>query len=195
LNGLHYHPFLVIALIAVLAPLVTELPHRIRIPSVVLEIICGVVVGPQVLGWVQADAAMETLWNVGMCILFLLAGMEIDMRRIRGRPLRLALEGWFFSLALGIGAAFLLNMIGLVEAPRLVALALTTTTIGTLLPILRDAGELHGEFGILTLAAGAMGEFGPLLLLSVLPIGAEHSVGGRALAVGVFAVVAVVIEA
>ena len=60
--GPHYHPFLVIALIAVLAPLVTELPHRIRIPSVVLEIICGVVVGPQVLGWVQADAAMETLW-------------------------------------------------------------------------------------------------------------------------------------
>jgi Kef-type K+ transport system membrane component KefB len=192
LFALHYHPLLVIALIAVLAPLINELPLRLRIPSVVLEIICGILVGPQVLGWVQADLGIEVLWNVGLCILFLLAGIEIDISRIRGKPLQLAVGGWIFSLALGIGAAFLLSKSGLVEAPLLVGLALSTTAIGALLPILRDAGELSREFGILTLAAGAVGEFAPLLLLSLIPTGATQSVAGNALVVVVFAVVSVI---
>jgi Kef-type K+ transport system membrane component KefB len=89
----HYHPFLVIALIAVLAPLASELPMRFRIPSVVLEIMCGILVGPQVLNWVRADGAVEILWGVGLCLLFLLAGIEIDFTRIRGKPLKLAVGG------------------------------------------------------------------------------------------------------
>lgn len=190
--GAHYHPFLVIAAIAVLAPLVSELPVRVRIPGVVLEILCGILVGPQVLNWVRADGVIEMLWRAGLCLLFLLAGIEIDFTRIRGRPLQLAVGGWIFSFALGIGAALLLHLLGLVGAPLLVALALTTTAIGALLPILRDAGELSRKFGILTLAAGAMGEFGPLLVLSLLPLEAGQSVGGNALVVVVFAIVAVV---
>ena len=191
LFGLHYHPLLVIALIAVLAPLANELPLRFRTPSVVLEIIFGILVGPQVLGWVRDDEATEVLWKIGLCSLFLLAGIEIDLTRIRGRPLELAVKGWVFSLALGAGAAFFLWMLGLVRAPLLVAMALSTTAIGALLPILRDGGELSREFGILALAAGATGEFAPLLLLSLLPIGAGQSAAGNALAVVVFAVVAV----
>jgi Kef-type K+ transport system membrane component KefB len=188
----HYHPLLVIALIAVVAPLVSELPIRFRIPNVVLEIICGILVGPQVLNWVRADGVIEMLWRAGLCLLFLLAGIEIDYTRIRGKPLQLAVGGWIFSFALGIGAAFLLRLLGLVGAPLLVALALTTTALGALLPILRDANELSGRFGILTLAAGAMGEFGPLLILSLLPLEAGQSVGVNALVVLVFAIVAVV---
>lgn len=188
----HYHPFLVIALIAVLAPLISELPIRFRIPSVVLEIMCGILVGPQVLNWVRADGAVEMLWRVGLCLLFLLAGIEIDFTRIRGKPLQLAVGGWIFSLVLGIGAALLLHLLGLVGAPLLVALALTTTALGALLPILRDVDELSRRFGILTLAAGAMGEFGPLLILSLLPLEAGESVGVNALVVVVFAIVAVV---
>jgi Kef-type K+ transport system membrane component KefB len=187
----HYHPLLVIALIAVLAPLVNELPLRLRVPSVVLEIVFGILVGPQVLGWVRADEAIEVLWKIGLCVLFLLAGIEIDLIRIRGKPLQLAVGGWVFSFALGNGAAFLLSMSGLVDAPLLVALALSTTAIGALLPILRDAGELSREFGILTLAAGAVGEFAPLLVLSLIPIGATRSVAGNALVVLVFTVVSV----
>jgi Kef-type K+ transport system membrane component KefB len=187
----HYHPLLVIALIAVLAPLVGALPIRFRIPSVVLEIMFGILVGPQVLNWVRADGVIEMLWRAGLCLLFLLAGIEIDFTRIRGRPLQLAVGGWIFSLALGIGAALLLHTLGLVGAPLLVALALTTTALGALLPILRDADELSRKFGILTLAVGAMGEFGPLLILSLLPLEAGQSVGVNALVVVVFAIVAV----
>jgi len=187
----HYHPLLVIALIAVLAPLVSELPLGFRIPGVVLEVLCGILVGPQVLNLVRADGAVEVLSRVGLCLLFLLAGIEIDFNRIRGKPLQLAVGGWGFSFALGIGAAFLLHTLGLIGAPLLVALALTTTAIGALLPILRDAGELSKRFGTLTLAAGAMGEFGPLLILSLLPLEEGQSVKRNALVVAVFCAAAV----
>ena len=187
----HYHPFLVIALIAVLAPLVNELPVRFRIPSVVLEIACGIVVGPQVLGWVRLDSVVETLGRIGMNFLFLLAGMEIDFSRLRGRPIRLAGCGWLASLTLALGAAYLLQALGLALPPLLVALALTTTAIGTLLPILRDAGELSRDFGMLTLAAGAIGEFGPLLLLSMQPVEGHSTVHQAIVMIG-FALVAIV---
>ncbi len=187
----HYHPLLVITFIAVLAPLISEIPLRFRIPSVVLEIVFGVLVGPQVLGLVRPEGAVEMLSKVGLCLLFLLAGIEIDFRRLRGRPIQLAVGGWVVSLALGIGAAFVLHLLGLIGAPFLVAVALTTTAIGALLPILRDAGELQKQFGVLALAAGAMGEFGPLLLLSILPLSARQSVEGNAYVVVLFAAVAV----
>lgn len=187
----HYHPILVIALIAVLAPLFNELPVRLRIPGVVLEIACGIVVGPQVLGLVRAEGVVELLGRVGLCFLFLMAGMEIDFSRLRGRPLTLASCGWVLSLAGALGAAHLLQALGLVQATLLVALALTTTAIGTLLPILRDAGELSRDFGMLTLAAGAMGEFGPLLLLSLLPV-EGHTAEGRAIVLVGFVLIAVV---
>src|SRR5829696_7437423 len=104
-----HHPLLVLALIAVLAPLVSELPIRFRIPGVVLEILFGILVGPQVLNWIRPDGVVEALWKVGLCLLFLIAGIEIDFTRIRGKPLQLAVGGWGFSFVLGLGAAFLLH--------------------------------------------------------------------------------------
>jgi Kef-type K+ transport system membrane component KefB len=189
----HYHPLFVIALIAVLAPLVGELPIRFHIPGVVLEVACGILVGPQVLNLVRADGIVEVLWKVGLCLLFLIAGIELDFKRIQGKPLRLAVGGWLFSFAIGFGAAFLLHALGLGAAPLLVTLALTTTAIGALLPILRDAGELSKPFGTLALAAGAMGEFGPLLVLSLIPLEEGESVLGNALVVVAFSVIATVI--
>src|SRR4051812_4850283 len=84
----HYHPILVIALIAVLAPLINELPLRFRIPSVVLEIVFGILAGPQVLGLIRPEGPIEALWKVGLCLLFLLAGIEIDFGRLRGKPIQ-----------------------------------------------------------------------------------------------------------
>jgi len=77
----HSHPILVIAIIAVLAPLISELPLPFRIPAVVLEIMCGILVGPQVFGWVKPDHAVDVLREIGLCLLFLLAGIEIDFSR------------------------------------------------------------------------------------------------------------------
>jgi Kef-type K+ transport system membrane component KefB len=187
----HYHPLLFIALVAVLAPLFNELSLRLRIPGVVLEIVGGILIGPQVLGLVRPEGAVVELARVGLCFLFLLAGMEINLSRLRGPPLGLASCGWVVSLALALGAAYLLQALGLALPPLLVALALTTTALGTLLPILRDAGELSREFGVLTIAAGAMGEFGPLLLLSLLPL-EDHTTVRRAEVMAGFVLIAVV---
>jgi Kef-type K+ transport system membrane component KefB len=187
----HYHPLLFIALVAVLAPLFNELPLRLRIPNVVLEIAGGIIIGPQVLGLVRPEGPVELLGRAGMCFLFLLAGMEIDFGRLRGRPLTLASGGWLLSFGIALGTAYSLRALGLDLPPLLVALALTTTAIGTLLPILRDSGELSRDFGMMTLAAGAMGEFGPLLLLSIIP--AEgHSTTVQALLIAGFVLVAIV---
>src|SRR5262249_43691250 len=125
----HYHPLFFIALVAVLAPLFNELPVRLRIPGVVLEIVGGIIIGPQVLGLVRPEGAVMDLARVGLCFLFLLAGMEINLSRLRGPPLKLASYGWVVSLTLALGAAYVLQAFGLALPPLLVALALTTTAI------------------------------------------------------------------
>jgi Kef-type K+ transport system membrane component KefB len=164
-------PILVVLGIAVLAPLIQQLPLPLRLPGVVLEIALGVVVGPHALGWLQPlDPVVSALAGLGLAFLFFMAGAETDFERLRGQPLRLGVMGWLLSFVLGIGFAAALGALGLVRDSWLVGIALTTTAIGTLLPILRDAGELQGDFGRFVLAAGALGELGPIVALALLPI-------------------------
>jgi len=159
---------LVTAVIAVLAPLISEIPIGLRLPMVVVEVGLGILVGPHVLGWAAPTGMLALLGYLGLIFLFFLAGMELDFDAVRGRPLTLAVEGWLLSVAVAVSLAGLLYWIGLVRAPLLIAVALTTTGMGTLMPILRDSGELGTRFGTYVVAAGAMGEFGPIVLLSVL---------------------------
>lgn len=158
---------LIISVIAVVAPLIAELPTRLRLPIVVLEIALGSLVGPHGLGLAHAGGVLGFLGVLGMTFLFFLAGLEIDFDRIRGRPIELATAGWLLSIWLAGGGIALLNHAGLVQAPIMLTVALTTTAIGTLLPILRDAGELETPFGTYVLAAGWVGELGPILAISV----------------------------
>jgi Kef-type K+ transport system membrane component KefB len=158
---------LIVALIAVVAPLIAELPIGLRLPIVVLEIALGTAVGPHGLGLARADGVLGFLGILGMTFLFYLAGLEIDFERLRGRPLALAGAGWLLSLVLAVCAVSVLDAIGFVRAPIMMTIALTTTAIGTLLPILRDAGELETPFGSFVVAAGAVGELGPILAISV----------------------------
>ena len=97
--------------------------------------------------------------------------MELDLERVRGRPLTLAIRGWVLSLVLGLVVAAFLYVLPIVHSPMMVGLALSTTALGTLLPILRDAGQLETEFGRLVLAAGAVGEFGPVVMVSLVLTG------------------------
>jgi Kef-type K+ transport system membrane component KefB len=76
---------LVVAAIAVLAPLTVGFFTRLRIPAVVLEIIGGIIVGPSVLGWVHIDLPVQILALFGLAFLLFLAGLEIDVHRLRGR--------------------------------------------------------------------------------------------------------------
>ena len=159
---------LVVLAVAALAPVVADLPARVRVPGVVAEIVLGIVIGPQVLGLADTDELIETLSEFGLAFLFFFAGMEIDLVQMRGRPLAPAARGWAISLVLGMAAGAALWAAGVIGAPVLVGLALTTTALGALVPILRDAGLADGVLGRHVFAAGAAGEFGPIVGLSVI---------------------------
>ena len=175
--NLSHNPVLLVMAIAVLAPLLAEIPIGFRIPVVVLEMVMGIVVGPYGLGLVKGEGLLAWLGGrLGLAALFFMAGMELDLDRVRGRPLRLAVTGWGISLALGLCAAGVLHILPFIHAPVMAALALTTTSVGTLIPILRDSGHLNTAFGRFVLAAGSMGEFGPIVVVSLL-LTSQYGVG------------------
>ncbi len=161
---------LVVFVAAALTPILARWLKGVPVPAVVLEIGAGILIGPAVLGLASQDAVTEDLANFGLSMLIFLAGFEVDPARIRGRPLRLASGGWFISLVAGLGAGALLARSGNVSA-LVVGLALTTTALGTLLPILRDAGVLEEKFGTHALAIGTVGEFAPIVAIALLLTG------------------------
>ncbi|GLF93320.1 cation:proton antiporter [Streptomyces yaizuensis] len=162
------HPgtLLLIMAVAVLAPVLAHgVGRRLRVPLVIFEIGLGIVIGPDVLDWARSDAVVDTLSRLGLAMLIFLAGYETDFAAIRGGVLRRALGAWLISLALGLGIAAAL---GPWEAALVVGTALTSTALGTVLPILRDSGDLRGRFGTVMLAFGAVGEFGPIIAMALL---------------------------
>jgi Kef-type K+ transport system membrane component KefB len=161
------HSLLLIFTIAVVAPLVCEWVPRLRLPLVVAEIGLGILVGPQALGWAAAGPTIQVLANFGLAFVFFLAGFEIDFPAIRGQPILLAALGWLASLVVCLGVGLGLQACGAVDSGLIVGAALATTALGTLMPILRDAKELPTRFGAYAVASGAMGEFGPILLIAL----------------------------
>jgi Kef-type K+ transport system membrane component KefB len=165
------HPgtFLAIIAVAALAGTLAALTggRGIVLPVVVIELLLGVVLGPELLG-LHPDQFVSFFSDLGLGMLFFFAGYEIDMHRIMGRPLRLALLGWALSLALAYTIGGALAAAGIVLSLLYTGSALATTAIGTLIPILSDSGELRTRFGTYLLAAGAVGELGPILLLTLI---------------------------
>ena len=157
-----------IVTIATLSPFISDIAQRwTRLPGVVIEIMCGILIGPYVLGWAQVDDVIDFLAELGLVFLIFLAGFEIDPKVVKGRPIKLAVGGWILSLGLGIAVATLLDAADVTVGIRFVAIALTTTAIGTLLPILGDAGILPTKLGTNILASGSMGEIGPIIAISI----------------------------
>ena len=157
----------IIAGVAVLAPIIADIPRRARIATVVVEILLGIVIGPEVLDIAEPDEFVNFLSNLGLAALFFLAGREIDLRRIAGAPARLAGAGWLIGLVLGVAIGFGLDAAGVVSDPEFVGIALATTALGVLVPILRDADLQATAFGTVVLAVGTIGEVGPIIILSV----------------------------
>ncbi|WP_019179760.1 cation:proton antiporter [Microbacterium yannicii] len=177
---------LVIPILAVLAPLMARgLGRWVRVPVVVFELVLGILVGPAVLGWAVPSAFVDTLSEFGLAMLFFVAGTEIEFGSFRGRLGRRAGIGWLISLAAGVAAGFLLAP---GEAAIVIGIALCSTALGTLLPMLRDAGEMRSPFGQAVAAVGAVGEFGPLVAISIFLGGREP--GLSTVILGLFAVVA-----
>jgi Kef-type K+ transport system membrane component KefB len=165
---------LVIVGVAALAALLTMLlAPRLTIPVVVLELLLGIVVGPDVAGIAEVDPTTDFLGNLGLGMLFFFAGYEIDFNRIRGQPMKLAGLGWALSLVIAYGIGGALAAAGVVLSYLYTGSAMATTAIGTLIPILSDAGEMKTRFGTYLLAAGAAGEFGPILLVTLILSGSQ----------------------
>jgi Kef-type K+ transport system membrane component KefB len=161
--------FLAIVVTAAVAATVAAVAggRNVFIPVVVVELGLGIVIGPQALDLAEVNAFTKFFADLGLGMLFFFAGYEIDIARIRGEPLRLAVLGWLLSLAIAYAIGGALAAIGVVLSLVFVGSALSTTAIGTLLPILSDTGELGTRFGTYLLAAGAAGEFGPILLITL----------------------------
>ena len=160
--------FFVIVVIAALAAVtVAMVPRRFAPPVVVVELMMGIVVGPEVLDLAKTDEFIDFFSNLGLGMLFFFAGYEIDFERIKGTPMRLGALGWLLSVALAYGIGGLLAAAGIVLSFLYTGSAMATTAIGTLIPILRDNGELRTRFGTYLLAAGGAAEFGPILLVTL----------------------------
>ena len=160
---------LVIVIAAALAGLIVlALSPRLTIPVVVVELVLGIVIGPQGFDIARIDPTTSLLGDLGLGMLFFFAGYEIDFDRIKGRPLELALLGWALSLALAYGIGGVLAAVGIILSFLYTGSAMATTAIGTLIPILSDAGEMRTRFGTYLLGAGAIGEFGPILLVTLI---------------------------
>jgi len=157
---------LAVALAAALAPMIAAALPKSRVPQVVILILFGILLGPHGLGLADT-ASIQLLSNIGLGFLFLLAGYELEPRLLRQRPGRLAIYGWAMSAALSLGVVAGLAAAGQVHDFVPIALALTTTALGTLLPILGDNGMLEGSFGRHVLAAGAVGELFPIIAISL----------------------------
>jgi Kef-type K+ transport system membrane component KefB len=176
---------LIVMAVAFAAPFLLGLAPRLRLPSVVFEIVAGIVIGPSVLGWVEVDTTISVLALLGLAILLFLAGLEIDFDRLRGRLLQLALVGWGVSFAIAVVLSLVLKAAGLVETPLLVAIILCATSLGVIVPVLKDVGELGSRFGQLILGAATIADFGAVILLSFF-FSSEGGPGSTAILLAVF---------
>ena len=184
---------LVVAAIAFGAPLALGLVPGLRIPAVVAEIALGIAVGPHGLGWVEIDEPVEIMALLGLAFLLFLAGLELDVRKLRGERLRLAAAGFGASVVLGLVVGYGLKVGGLADAPMLIAVALVATSLGVVVPVLKDAGEAGSDLGQLVIAAASIADFGAIILLSVFFTGEEGSASAQLILIGLFAALVVLV--
>ena len=186
LHGLQ--SLLAVFIVAALTPVLAAALPGPRVPQVVFFLAGGVIIGPHALG-VADTTSVQLVADGGLGFLFLLAGYELDPALLRQRPGRLAVAGWLTSVALSLGAVAGLAATGFVRDYVPVALALTTTALGTLLPILHDNGMLGGDFGRYVFAAGAVGELFPIVAIAVfLTQGSHFAALASVAAVGLLAI-------
>ncbi|MFI5735444.1 cation:proton antiporter [Kribbella sp. NPDC051587] len=188
----HFTNLFAVALVALLAPLLLGLVPALRIPAVVLEIVVGIAVGPHALGLVDVDVPVQIVALLGLGFLLFLAGLEIDVHQLRGRVLRTALLGYLITLALGglAGAGF--SAAGWVHSPYLLAVTLSATSLGLVVPVLKDAGQVDGQVGQSTIAAASIADFAAVLVLSLLFSTEGGGAGERLVMVALFAILVAV---
>jgi Kef-type K+ transport system membrane component KefB len=164
LSGLE--ALLVVTAISAVVPLAAAVLPGPRIAQVVLLLVGGIAIGPHGLG-MDPNRQVQLISDVGVGFLFLLAGYEFAPSVLREKAGRLALVAWVISAVLAVSLVALLELVGLVQMLVPVAIALTTTALGTLLPILHDNDMLSGPIGRFVMATGAIGELFPILAIAL----------------------------
>src|SRR5215208_567077 len=188
-----FDDLLLVMAVAFAAPLVLGLFPRIQLPSVVVEIVAGIVIGPSVLGLAEVDQSVEVIALIGLAFVLFLAGLEIEFEKLRGRVLKLTGLGFAISLAVALVVSLGLKAADLVDTPLLVAIILCATSLGVLVPVLKDSGEIASTFGQLIIAAASIADFGAIILLSIFFSG-EGGTGSTLLLLGaLFALAAVIL--
>jgi Kef-type K+ transport system membrane component KefB len=190
MSALHFTNLLIVVAAGVLAPLALGFFPRIRLPAIVLEIVLGIIIGPSVLGWVKPDVPVSVLALIGLAFLLFLSGLEIDVGRLRGPILKLTAIGFAVSFVIAIVAGLGLHAGGFVKSPLFVAIVLAATSLGVIVPVLKDSGNLGSDFGQLLIAAGSIADFGAIILLSLFFSGkGTTSTTGTLILLGVFGLV------
>jgi Kef-type K+ transport system membrane component KefB len=181
-----FSDLLIVVVVAFSAPLLLGLAPALRLPSVVLELIAGIAIGPAGFGWVEVDEPIQVLSLIGLAFLLFLAGLEIEFDQLRGRRLALTGIGFVvsFGLALVVGAG--LGAAGQVDTPLLVAIILVATSLGVVVPVLKDSDQVSSTFGQLVIAAASIADFGAVILLSLFFSRESTSTGAQLILLGGF---------
>jgi Kef-type K+ transport system membrane component KefB len=190
----HFTNLLIVVAAAFLAPLALGFFPRLRVPAIVVEILLGIIIGPSVLGWVTPDLPVSILSLIGLSFLLFLAGLEIDVERLRGRTLRVTATAFVVSFGIGIVAGLALKGGGFVKSPLFIAIVLVSTSLGVIVPVLKDSHNIASDFGQLVIAAASIADFGTIILLSLF-FSAKGSTDttGRLILLGIFGLLVVLI--
>ena len=190
MTGIDLSGLVLVAAVAFAAPLVLGLAPALRLPSVVLEIVAGIAIGPSGLGWVEVDPTIEVLALIGLAFLLFLSGLEIDFEKLRGRQVGLAGLGFAVSFGIAVVVGLVLTAAGQVDTPLLVAIILVATSLGVVVPVLKDAGLAASDEGQLVIAAASIADFGAVILLSLLFSREATSTGAKLVLLGGFGLAA-----
>jgi Kef-type K+ transport system membrane component KefB len=187
-----FYGLLIVAIVAFAAPLLLGLSPARRLPSVVLEIVAGIIIGPSGLGWVKVDVPTSILSLLGLAFLLFLAGLEVELDRLKGRILLVVGASFLLSFGLALLVGYGLSTGSLVKSPLLVAIILCATSLGVVVPVLKDASESESNFGQLVIAGATIAEFGSIILLSLFFSREATSTGTKLFLLGSFVLLALV---
>jgi Kef-type K+ transport system membrane component KefB len=167
-----------------LGALLSRVSRRIVLPTVVVEIVLGILIGPEVLDIAKVDPYLQYLATFGLAFLFFFVGLEVVEQKVPRASLALGTRGWALSVAIGLAVGVVLQQLGLEAEWWVLGIALTTTSLGALVPILSDAGIMPTPLGTAVLGSGVAGEFWPIVVISVFLTGTRGAVEEIVLLIG-----------
>ncbi len=183
----------IVLAVAFVAPLALGLVPKLRLPGVVLELILGIVIGPDVLGWVEVDETLRVLSVIGLGFLLFFAGTEVEFDKLRGRVLRLSFVAFVVSFAIAVVTGLIFDAAGVLDEPFLLAIILSATGLGVVVSVLKDAGRVSTTLGQIVIAGATVADFVTVILLSLLFSAEEAGTGSRIVLLGAFALVVLMI--